>query len=219
MIAFGAPVDKIQDHPVGIDLERFPFIIRTPPAQGPIKILTVSRLVKEKGLGLGLEAIHQLVYERSLTNIEYNILGDGPLRDELQHLAHKLEIKNKVHFLGSQTQEGVIRILRDSHIFFLPSIAEALPVVLMEAQATGLPVLATDVGSVRQVMVDGKSGYIVPSEDVMAMCDKLESLLRNPQSWPLMGEAGRQHTEERYDIKKLNKRLVQICEGLLEHTS
>ncbi len=214
LVAFGAPVEKIHHHPVGIDMERYTYSTRSNPLKGAIKILTVSRLVKEKGLFYGLEAIHKLINERSLVNIEYYILGDGPEREDLQAQAQKLHIKDRVYFMGSQTQEAVIRVLSESHLFFLPSIAEALPVVLMEAQATGLPVVATDVGSVTQVMVDNKSGYIVPARDSSAMCDRLEYLIRNPQLWAAMGEAGRRHIEERYDIKKLNQRLVNLCQEL-----
>jgi len=216
LLEFGTPVEKIRAHPVGIDLERYTYLARQGLAKGAVRILTIGRLVKEKGLFYGLEAVHRLVHERKLTNIEYYILGDGPEREELQAMAQKLQIKDKVYFMGSQTQEAVVKVLRDSDLFLLPSIAEALPVVLMEAQATGLPVIATDVGSVAQVMADGRSGYIVPVRDVGAMCDKIEFLLRNPQLWAVMGEAGRRHIEEHYDIKKLNQRLVQICQGLLE---
>jgi len=216
LVAFGAPVEKVHTHPVGIDLGRFPFFTRSMPLKGAIKILTISRLIKEKGLFYGLEAIHRLIDERSLTNIEYYILGDGPDRQELEAMAPKLQMKAKVFFLGSQTQDAVIRILGESHLFLLPSIAEALPVVLMEAQATGLPVVATDVGSVSQVMSDNKSGYLVPARDAQALCDKLEYLIRNPRVWAQMGHAGRKHVEERYDIKKLNQRLVSICQELLE---
>ena len=130
-------------------------------------------------------------------------------------MAQKLDIKDKVYFMGPQTQEAVIRILRESHLFLLPSIDEALPVVLMEAQASGLPVVATDVGSVAQVMVDNRSGYIVPVRDPKAMCDKMEYLIRNPHLWPAMGQEGRRHVEGRYDIKELNQRLVHLCQGLL----
>ena len=86
----------------------------------------------------------------------------------------------------------------------------------MEAQATGLPVVATDVGSVTQVMAADQSGYIVAARDAKAMGDKIEYLVRNPQIWAAMGQAGRRHVEERYDIKKLNQRLVDLCQELLE---
>ena len=116
--------------------------------------------------------------------------------------------------MGSQTQEAVVRVLLESHLLILPSEAEALPVVLMEAQATGMPVIATNVGSVRQVLIDGQSGYMVPSKDVQAMCDKIEHLIRHPQLWEPMGRAGRRHIEENYDIKKLNLRLAELCKKL-----
>ncbi len=217
LLAFGMPVEKIRQHPVGIDLERYAYLARSvPDKKQVVKILTISRLVQEKGLSYGLECMHRLINERSLANIEYYILGDGPEREGLQAMARKLKIQDKVYFMGSQTQAGVIRTLHQTHLFFLPSVAEALPVVLMEAQATGMPVVATDVGSVTQVMVDGLSGYIVPSGDVKAMCDKLEYLVRNPHSWVAMGEAGRRHVGEHYDIKKLNHRLEGLCQKLLE---
>jgi colanic acid/amylovoran biosynthesis glycosyltransferase len=216
LVAFGAPTEKIRSHSVGIDLERYPFSLRAAPDQGPIKILTVSRLVKEKGIAYGLEAISKLIHERSLVHIEYYILGDGPLLEELKALALQLGINDKVFFLGSQTQQGVIKMLDEAHLFLLPSVAEALPVVLMEAQAVGLPVVATDVGSIKQVIVNGQSGYIVPSMDVKAMADQLEHLIRSPQLWPIMVQAGRKHVEERYEIKELNRRLVALCEGFAE---
>ncbi|MBI4309660.1 MAG: glycosyltransferase [Candidatus Omnitrophica bacterium] len=214
LVEFGAPVEKIHAHPVGIDLQRYVFSPRHPP-EGPIKILTVSRLIKEKGMAYGLEAIHKLIHERGLTHIEYCILGDGPQRQELEAMAEQFGLKGKVYFLGYQIQAGVIKMLQQSHIFFLPSVAEALPVVLMEAQAAGIPVVATHVGSVAQVMADGRSGFLVPAMDVNAMCDKLEYLVRNPGQWAAMGTAGCQHVQERYDIKKLNQRLVDLCQGLL----
>ena len=217
--AFGAPAAKIRTHPVGIDLERFPFIARRSPDQGPIKILTVGRLIKEKGLFFGLEVFHRLIDQRAIINIEYYILGDGPDREDLKAMAQKLQIQDKVYFIGSQDQEAVIKVLLGSHLFFLPSIAEALPVVLMEAQATGMPVVATEVGSVVQVMLKDRSGYIVPARDVKAMADQLEYLIRNPQLWASMGEIGRRHIEENYDIRTLNQRLVKICQGLMEQSS
>ena len=214
LLDFGAPEDKIIDHPVGIDLLRFPFHVRGAPVNGTFKILTVSRLVKEKGLSLALEAIQKLTHEYSLGRIEYYILGDGPEAQKLREEAEQRGIKDRVYFLGSQTQEAVVRVLLESHLLILPSEAEALPVVLMEAQATGMPVIATNVGSVRQVLIDGQSGYMVPSKDVQAMCDKIEHLIRHPQLWEPMGRAGRRHIEENYDIKKLNLRLAELCKKL-----
>ena len=214
LFAFGAPVEKIHYHPVGIDIASYGATHSSVPVEGKVKILTVGRLVREKGHAHGLEAIRKLVHERKVTNIEYYILGDGPLREELEMLAAKFQLKDKVYFLGYQVQAGVVQIFKESHLFFLPSVAEALPVVLIEAQAARLPVVATDVGSVAQVMVDHHSGFIVPSQDVEAMCVKLEHLIRHPEQWQAMGEAGYRHVYEQYDIKQLNQRLVKLCQAL-----
>jgi colanic acid/amylovoran biosynthesis glycosyltransferase len=182
-----------------------------------VVIVTVSRLFKVKGLCYGIKAFHQLVHQKSLTNVEYNIVGDGPEAQVLKDLTESLGLNGKVNFLGYQTQENVIRTLSKSHIFLLPSIAEALPVVLMEAQAVGLPVIATDVGSSAKLIIEGESGFIVPPEDVDAIADKLEYLVGNPHIWQDMGQKGRSHIQNNYDIKVLNKRLVDICVGLINN--
>jgi colanic acid/amylovoran biosynthesis glycosyltransferase len=213
LLEFGAPVQKIYNHPVGIDVLSYAVTRKPLPEGEKIKILTVSRLVPEKGLSYGIEAIYKLV-KRGITNIEYHILGDGPLREELEALVRKFNLKDKVFFLGYQVQAGVIQELKESHLFLLPSVAEALPVVLMEAQAAGLPVVATNVGSVAQLLIDGQSGYLVPSQDPDAMAAKLESLIRNPQGWQTMGAVGHAHILKNYNIKELNKSLVQLCKNL-----
>ncbi|MBF0571578.1 MAG: glycosyltransferase [Candidatus Omnitrophica bacterium] len=217
LLEFGAPVERVRYHPVGIDTKRYASIKpKTIDAGMPVKILTIGRLVEEKGFSYAIEAIHQLVFKKGLTNIEYYILGDGPLRKELEAYGQKLQLKNKIYFLGYQVQEGVDQLLARSHLFILPSVAEALPVVLMEAQAAGLPVVATNVGSVSQVMLDTLSGFIVPARDVTAMCDKLEYLICNPDRWGMMGQAGRKHIQENYDIKELNQRLDNLCNEMIK---
>ena len=217
LVEFGAPASKIYRHPVGINTKRYDSIAPKYLIPGtPIKILTVARLVPEKGISYGLEAIHKLVFEKGITNIEYYILGDGPLRETLEAYAEKLQIKGKVYFLGYQIQEGVDQMLDQSQLFLLPSTAEALPVVLMEAQAAGLPVVATNVGSVSELVLDGKSGFLVPVGNSSAMADKLEFLIAHHDQWEEMGQVGRQHIQKHYDIKKLNQNLDQLFSKIIK---
>lgn len=216
LIQFGADENKIITHPVGIDLRRFSF--QEKQIQGlkrPTRIITIGRFVKEKGFSDGLSTIHKLVYEKGITNIEYHIVGDGQLQGELTELVVKYKLNNYVRFLGAQNQDGVNKILHDSDIYFLPSIAEALPVVLMEAQAVCLPVVATDVGSVSQLVIDGKNGFLVPSGDSTLMAEKLAYLIANPLCWQVMGKKGRAIIEEHYDIRKLNEQLESIYKNLI----
>ena len=104
----------------------------------------------------------------------------------------------------------------------LPSITasngdqEGIPVVLMEAQATGLPIISTYHTGIPEVVIDGKSGFLVHEKDVDALAEKLEYLIKHPEIWPEMGRYGRKHVEEKYDIKKLNQQLVKIYQNLIE---
>lgn len=209
---------KIADHPVGINLEKFPLRWKNRNILNhgeQIKIITVARLVKEKGLEYGIGGIHELLKNNPDFHVEYNIIGDGILREPLKELATKLGLERVVRFLGDMEQTGVSKKLSEAHIFLLPSIDEALPVALMEAQASGLPVVSTDVGGISEVVANEKSGYIVASRNSTAIKSKLEYLIRNPGIWPEMGVYGRKIVEENYDINKLNRKLVEIYYALL----
>lgn len=221
LIEFGADPKKVIYHPVGIDLKKYAFRKKDGQVKEnqSIKILSISRLIEEKGLSFGLQAVAKLVHERGLANLEYHLVGDGPLRAGIEKLADDLKIKNRVRFWGIQKQEDVIELLNQSDLFFLSSVAEALPVVLMEAQATGLPVVATNVGSIVQIVEDGETGYVVPSRDVDAMADKLMLLIEHPEKWPEMGRRGRKIIEEKFDSSVLNKKLEKIYLDLIHNNA
>ena len=214
---FGLDERKIVRLPVGIDISMFPY--KSPSesheAGTSIRILTVARLVEEKGLQYGIQAIHRLLKQQPQLNLKYCIIGDGPLKEDLTNLTNKLMLNEVVHFLGPHEQSGVIEMLQQSDIFLLPSVAEVLPVCLMEAQAVGLPVIATEVGDTGHIVLDGKSGFVVKSTNVGALAEKLKYLCEHPQRWSEMGLAGRKYVIQRYDINKLNDRLVEIYANLL----
>lgn len=210
---------KIVDHPVGIDMDRFPLRWRDRDMplnhRGRVKILSVARLTREKGIEYGIMSIHELLKSNPGIDVEYNVVGEGVLRDELKRLSVRLGLEGVVRFLGEMEQIGVAKQMREAHIFLLPSVVEVLPVVLMEAQAVGLPVVATDVGGVSEIVADEKSGFLVPAQNVIALASKLEYLIKHPDIWPEMGTCGRMLVEKQYDIKKLNQRLVKIYNALL----
>lgn len=215
---FGLEERKIVRLPVGIDMSMFPY--KSPSesheAGTPIRILTVARLVEEKGLQYGIQAIHRLLKQQPQLNLKYCIIGDGPLKEDLTNLTNKLMLNEVVHFLGLREQSGVIEMLQQSDIFLLPSVAEVLPVCLMEAQAVGLPAIATEVGDTGHIVLDGKSGFVVKSRNVGALAEKLKYLCEHPQRWSDMGMAGRKYVAQRYDINKLNDSLVQLYQLLLD---
>src|SRR3972149_7758407 len=217
LVRFGVNPEKIILHTVGIDVNKFSYRYQSTAdkSTNTIKIITVARLVEEKGLKYGIQAISKLLKRNPELNLEYHIVGEGELEGDLRKLVKELSLEEVVCFIEPMDQEEIIGKMQQAHIFILPSIAEALPVVLMEAQAVGLPVVATSVGGVSQVIIDGKSGFLVPERDVDALAEKIEYLIEHPELWPEMGRCGRKFIEERYDIQKLNQRLVKIYKALL----
>ncbi len=220
LILLGADPEKIIFHPVGIDTDKYPFKWNSAQAEysKDITIITVARLCEGKGLQYGIRAIRKLLDQKPGLHLKYNIIGVGPLENQLNSLVRELDLNTVVHFLGPMEEEEVRRNLQLAHIFLLPSIAEALPVVLMEALSTGLPVVATTVGSISQLIMNEKTGFLVPPKDIDALSDRLIYLIENPELWPQMGQRGCELIKKNYDIKILNKQLTQIYSQLLSVT-
>jgi len=220
LIRLGCNKKKIILHHMGINLEKFKFSERRKQPGEPIKILTIGRLVEKKGHKYAIQAIAKII--KKYKNIEYIIAGDGPFRSKLEDLILELGIKSYIKFLGAVEENEVLKLYQQSHIFILPSATasdgnqEGIPVVLMEAQVTGLPIISTYHTGIPEVVVDGKSGFLVPEGDVDTLTDKLKYLIEHPEIWPYMGQYGRKFVEEHYDIHKLNQRLVEIYKNLIE---
>ena len=219
LIRLGCSEKKIIVHRMGINLEKYKYYPKKIQSGENIKILTVGRLVEKKGHEYMIQAIAKII--KKYKNLEYIIAGDGPFRNKLENLISELGIKSYIKFLGAVEQNEVLKLYKQSHIFILPSITasngdqEGIPVVLMEAQATGLPIISTYHTGIPEVVVDGKSGFLVPEKDVDALAEKLEYLIEHPEIWPDMGRYGRKFVEEKYDIKKLNQKLVDIYQNLI----
>ncbi|UGV40304.1 glycosyltransferase [Methanococcoides orientis] len=217
LIGLGCKESKIVVLPVGLKVEFF-----TPKKidykNKPLQILTVARLVEEKGHKYAINAIAKLI--KIHPNILYLIVGDGPLKRELENLVSRLGINKNVIFYGAANHSKVLNLYIDSDIFLLPSVIskdgaqEAQGLVLQEAQAMGLPLVSTNIGGIPEG-INNKSGFIVPEKDINALMEKLEYLIRNPEIWPEMGAEGRKFVKNRYDMRKLNKQLLDVYESAL----
>jgi colanic acid/amylovoran biosynthesis glycosyltransferase len=220
LIELGCREEKIVVHHMGIDTEKFLFSPRRPDENGAVKIISTARLVEKKGIQYSVKAMARVV--KKFPHIEYGIVGDGPLRGEIEDLINELEMKGRVRMYGWMKQEEVIELLKQSHVFLAPSVTskegdqEGIPVALMEAMAQGLPVLSTDHSGIPELVQDGTSGFLVPERDVEALAEKLEYLVEHPEIWPELGKAGRDYVKKYYDIHKLNDRLVEIFQSLLD---
>ena len=219
LITLGCSEDKIHVHRMGIDTQRYQFSIRRPKDNGKVTILTIARLVEKKGVRYGIQATAKVLEE--YPDVEYTIIGDGPLRDEIETLVDTLNLRNKVTLLGWKKQEEITELMHDFDILLAPSVTsedgdqEGIPVVLMEAMAQGLPVVSTYHSGIPELVQDGESGFLVPERDIDALAEKLKYLIKHQELWPAMGQAGRKYVEDNYDIHKLNDRLIEIYRRLL----
>jgi colanic acid/amylovoran biosynthesis glycosyltransferase len=215
--------EKIYVHRMGIDLEKFQFQERMLQPGEPLKILTVGRLNEKKGHEYAIKGVAKLIKKKK--NLIYTIAGDGPLGDKLANLVLDLGIDGNVKFLGPVDQKEVLKLYRESHIFLLTSVTakngdqEGIPVVLMEAQAMGLPIISTYHSGIPELVENGKSGFLVPEKDSIKLAEKLIYLAEKPELWSGMGTYGRKIVEEKYDIKKLNRKLVDIFHTVLKNHS
>ena len=221
LIQMGANPDLIQVHRMGIDLQQFSFKPRELQESEEIRILTVGRLVEKKGISCALETVAAVCRRHPQWKIRYDIIGDGPQLEELKQAVSDLGLESRVNLFGAGTQEDVRQHVMEAHLFLLPSITdksgdqEGIPVSLMEAMATGLPILSTYHTGIPELVQDGVSGFLVSERDIEALAEKLEYLIEHPEVWPEMGRQGRARVADLHDIHKLNRHLLESYQALI----
>lgn len=219
ILKLGCAPNKVLVHRSGINCSRFAFNTRHPSTDGVFRIATTGRLIEKKGIEYSIRAVAKVAENHP--NIEYNIIGDGNLKEHLQQIIEELNIQDKVNLLGWKNQREIIEILDKSHIFIASSVTAAdgnqdAPVnTLKEAMAMGLPVIGTLHGGIPELIEDGVSGFLVPERDADAIAEKLIHLIEHPEKWPLMGKAGRAYVEKHYETNKLNDELVEVYQELV----
>jgi colanic acid/amylovoran biosynthesis glycosyltransferase len=200
---------KIINHPLGVDTKKFK-ASRNKIRKNYYNILTVGRLVREKGYSYALKATNKLIKNHPNKNITYHIIGDGYLKKDINRYIKNHRLEGKIILHGAKTGKELIKYYQQSDIFLLSSIAEAVPVVLMEAQSFEMPVVATKVGGVEEVVINEKSGFIVKPKDDNEIFKKLHWLIRNRCEWKTMGREGRKLIKEKYNSEILNQKLEQL---------
>lgn len=214
IIELGCPAERTVTVPVGLFPDFFPFRERVPVPDRPVRFLTIGRLVEKKGHAVAIHAFRR-VREAGVT-AAYAIVGDGPMRQELEQLIASLDLGDVITLLGSRTQEDVRRLAENSDIFVLASTsstdgdAEGQGLVLQEAQATGLPVIATKHNGFPEGLLDGVSGVLVPERDSAGLAGAMIDLARTPERWGQMGRAGAAFVRDRFDQPRLTENLLTL---------
>ncbi len=186
----------------GVDTQRFAF--HGPSAAGPA--LFVGRLSPEKDLETLIRAAAMV--SRRRPSFRLVLAGDGPCKGRLRSLAGELQVQEHVQFVGAVGD--VPSLLRTAGVFVLSSISEGLPVTVLEAMATGLPVVATAVGGTPEVVEHGVSGLLTPSGDHAALGDALEQVMADTEKAALMGRAGRLRVESEFTSRVMVDRYMAL---------
>lgn len=211
-ITFGLPEDRIAVCHVGVDTTRFA------PGPKPLAarrdILYVGRLVEKKGCRYLLEAFERI--QDDFPQYRLVIVGDGPLRTELRSYARERGVR--ATFLGALPAEQVRRCLDETRVFCLPSItadngdAEGLGIVILEAQAAGVPVITSARGGAQEAIVHGLTGFAHDEKDVAAIRRYLVALLDSDELATQFGQRGRVHVIATMDLVTCNRHLEELYE-------
>src|SRR5260221_539029 len=171
-------------------------------------LLSVGRVVYQKGFDIALRAL------AGIKDIEWtwHIAGDGPQMEALQALAKALGIAKRVTFLGWQSRTDLIEQYKKASLFLFPSRHEGMPNALLEAMASGLPVIATCIAGNEELVADGETGILVPSEDVDALGVAIRKLLTDGVLRQQMGLASRRRVEENYSWESTAKQYAILLE-------
>jgi colanic acid/amylovoran biosynthesis glycosyltransferase len=216
----GAPDKKIIIHHLGVDLEKFK-LEKKHNLKKTIRLLTIARLTEKKGLAYSIKAFQKL--HKNYPNIEYNIIGNGPLKTKLEKIIEELNLKNKVNLLGEMNKNQIKKILENSDIFILTSVTasdgdmEGTPTVILEAMSAELPILSTWHAGIPEQIKNYETGLLVTEKDIPDISQKLSYLIENPKISYKMGKNGRMYVKKYYNIKKLNDELVKIYQSVLKN--
>src|SRR5260221_8630103 len=172
------PRQAVMVMPNGIDVRAFARVpTQRPYARRPLRVVYIGRLAREKGLYEALQGL-RIAIELGV-DAHITLAGAGPEADALQHYARALGLSTRVRFCRPVFGEDKVKLLGAADLAILPSYAEGLPDALLEARAAGIPVLATPVGAIPDVMTHGIHGLLVPPRDATAIAASLAALARD----------------------------------------
>lgn len=199
-------------HVVHCGIEPEKFATPVPPPQGGPSLVAIGRLAEQKGFSLLIEAVSLLA--SSHPGLRLVLVGDGPLRPEIETLIAAHGLTAHVALAGWQDEAGVQRALAAAQALVLPSFAEGLPMVVMEAMAAGRPVIATAIAGVPELVINGETGWLIPAGDVQALADAMAALAHTPQDvLTEMGKAARSRVFARHDIDLEAAKLARLISG------
>jgi colanic acid/amylovoran biosynthesis glycosyltransferase len=217
LIENGCPPEKIHILPAGVRMEEHPPVPLE--ERDPFLVLSVGRLVDVKGFRYAIEAFKEVV--KRVPQARYLIVGNGPERLMLEGLIRSYGLTGSVELAGEKVDQEVMALYQKASIFVLPAIVtekgteEGQGLVLQEAQACGIPVVASRIGGIPEGVLDGTSGFLVPPKDPSTLAEKIIHLLEHPDLRKKMGEAGRTFIQDRFTMDSLAEKWEHLYHAIL----
>ncbi|MBE9052592.1 glycosyltransferase [Nostocales cyanobacterium LEGE 11386] len=214
LIKKGFPSDRILVHYIGVDTELFQ---PDPTVNRELVVLFVGRLVEKKGCEYLIQAMAKV--QSVIPDVKLVIIGDGPLRSDLEALAAKLLSQYK--FLGFQPSDIVKSWMNRARLLAAPSVtaiqgdSEGLPIVILEAQAMGLPVISTVHAGIPEAVIHQETGFLAAERDSQTLAEYILQLLKDPQQWQHFSLKAREHMQTNFDKSKQIQLLEEIYEAVL----
>jgi colanic acid/amylovoran biosynthesis glycosyltransferase len=218
--ALDCPPEKIRLNRTGIPLAEFPFTGRTPANGGAWQFVQACRLIPKKGLRVALQAF--AAFRSRFPAARFVIAGEGPLRSDLEKCIAELGLSGSVELRGFLGQNELATLYRESHFFLHPSQLtadqnqEGIPNSMLEAMATGLPVLATLHGGIPEAVTDGQTGFLVPERDHEALAEAMVRLAESPALWHSVGQAAADSVRKNFDHAAQIARLEEYYDEVRE---
>lgn len=220
LLAMGAPPAKLHYNPYGVDSAEFQ---GADPGRCPPEFLAVGNFVEKKAPHLTILAFSRVL--DCCADARLTMLGDGPLRGACEDLALALGIHDRITFVGAQPHAVVARHMRASRAFVQHSVqaidgdCEGTPVAIIEAGASGLPVVSTRHAGIRDVVIEGQTGLLVDERDIDGMAREMRRLAEKPELAAELGRAARLRVQTEFSMDKSIDRLWSIISSCVDHAT
>jgi colanic acid/amylovoran biosynthesis glycosyltransferase len=219
LMELGCDASKIRINRTGVPMGGFPYLVHSPPADGAWCIIQASRFIEKKGLEITLKAFAE--FRKKYPNSELILAGEGPLESQLKDLARTLGVGGSVHYPGFLNQKQLAAAYRSAHLFLHPSQTttsgdqEGVPNSMLEAMASGLPVIATLHGGIPEAVHSGYDGLLVPERDTAALANALFEIAEDSVTYETFSRNAAQSVRENFEQGRSIARLEGFYRELI----
>jgi len=217
LIELGCPEEKITIHHLGVDVDQIEYRQRT-IENAPIRFLLASSFVDKKGVDIVLNALSIL---NGKIDFSVDIIGDGPLKSDLITLTRELKLSEKVYYYGYKDYSFFLKLALECHVFLQASRTakngdkEGTPMSIVDAMATGLPVISTKHSDIPEIVIDGETGYLAEENNVQDFANCILKLIDNPEKYKKMNICSRNQIMENFNIRIQVEKLENIYRQLI----